>query len=457
MKMRVAVIDDEKIAGQLVKRVLEQDGFKVELFQEGKPFLASMRRNPFPLVFIDLQLPDIDGLTILNEVKLINEDSVAIIVTGHGSVETALEATQKGAFHYIHKPCKRHDIRLLASRARERIELRNENRKLKLAMGKDNLVSGFVGASPAMQEVFALIKKLAMVNCNVLLQAETGTGKQLAARAIHALSPRKDLPFIYFNCGGFTEELISSELFGYEKGAFTGASKTKTGLLEAADGGTVLLDEIGEMPSPMQVTLLNVLQERQIVRVGGTRRIDLDIRIIAATNRDLREAVRSGTFREDLFFRLNVVNLHLPRLAERRDDIPLLISHFIDKFNLAFNKKVIGVSPQVESILNSYEYPGNVRELENIIQRAVALADGERIRLCDLPARFRKNAGHEIDDMESLVTLEEVEKRYIAQVLEKTDYNKNMASAILDIPRTTLWRRMKKYRLSQADVTGKVK
>lgn len=293
--MRVAVIDDEKIAGQLVKRVLEQEGFEVEFFQAGKPFLVRMRQNPFPIVFIDLQLPDIDGLSILNEVKKIHEDSEAIIITGHGSVETALDATQKGAFHYIHKPCKRHDIRLLASRAKERIELRKENKRLRLAMGKDNLVSGFVGASPAMQKIFALIRKLAMVNCNVLLQAETGTGKQMVARAIHALSPRKDHPFIYFNCGGFTEELISSELFGHEKGAFTGASKTKIGLLEAAEGGTVLLDEIGEMPPSMQVTLLNVLQERQIMRVGGTHHIDLDIRILAATNRDLQEAVKKGT------------------------------------------------------------------------------------------------------------------------------------------------------------------
>ena len=231
--MRVAVIDDEKIAGQMVKRILDQEGFEVEVFQAGTPFLVRMKQEPFALVFIDLQLPDMDGLTILNEVKRLHEDTEAIIITGHGSVETALDATQKGAFHYIHKPCKRHDIRLLATRAREKIELRAENRKLRQAMGKDNLMAGFVGTSPAMQEILAMIRKLSMVNCNVLLQAETGTGKQMVARAIHTMSPRKDEPFIYFNCGGFTEELISSELFGYEKGAFTGASATKIGLFEA--------------------------------------------------------------------------------------------------------------------------------------------------------------------------------------------------------------------------------
>lgn len=445
--MRVAVIDDEKISAQLVKRVLDQEGFEVEIFHAGTPFLARMQQNPFHIVFIDLQLPDVDGLTILNKVKRFREDTEAIIITGHGSVETALAATEKGAFHYINKPCKRHDIRLLAQRVREKIELLEENRKLKTAMTKEGVIPGFIGVSPPMQNIFAMIRKLAVVNCNVLLQAETGTGKQMAARAIHALSPRRDQPFVYFNCGGFTEELISSELFGHEKGAFTGAATSKAGLFETASGGTVLLDEIGEMPSSMQVKLLHVLQERQILRVGGTRPIDLDIRIIAATNKNLEEAVKAGKFREDLYFRLNVVGLHLPRLADRGDDIPLLVSHFIDKFNLAFNKRVKRVSPQVMETLSAYGYPGNVRELENIIQRAVALTDSEEIRLRDLPAGLRQSAAGGEDDGESLLSLEDVERRHIETVLDKTNYNKNLASMILHLPRTTLWRRMKKYHL----------
>ncbi len=448
--MRVAVIDDEKISAQLVKRVLDQQGFEVEIFHAGMPFLARMAQNPFHIVFIDLQLPDVDGLTILNKVKRQREYTEAIIITGHGSVETALEATEKGAFHYINKPCKRHDIRLLAQRVREKIELMEENRKLKMAMGKDSIIPGFIGASPAMQEIFAMIRKLAMVNCNVLLQAETGTGKQMVARAIHALSPRMDKPFVYFNCGGFTEELISSELFGHEKGAFTGATTVKAGLFETASGGTVLLDEIGEMPSSMQVKLLHVLQERQIMRVGGTRPIDLDIRIIAATNKNLQEAVKKGEFREDLYFRLNVVGLHLPRLADRSDDIPLLIFYFIDKFNVAFNKRVKSVSPQVMEILSSYQYPGNVRELENIIQRAVALTDSDQVRLRDLPSNLRQSAAVE-GDTGQLLPLEDVERQHIAAVLEKTNYNKNLASLILNLPRTTLWRRMKKYHLLKSE------
>ena len=278
------------------------------------------------------------------------------------------------------------------------------------------------------------------------MQAETGTGKQMVAQAIHASSPRKESPFVYFNCGGFTEELISSELFGHEKGAFTGASKVKLGLFETAEGGTVFLDEIGEMPPSMQVKLLHVLQERQIMRVGSTRPIDLDIRIVAATNRDLRDAVQKGTFREDLFFRLNVVGLHLPRLAERRDDIPLLICHFIDKFNLRFNRKIKDVSPQVMDILTAYDYPGNVRELENIVQRALVMADHNTIHIHDLPLSLQKLT-LDLIDTEGLMTLEDIEKRHILNVLEKTGYNKNLASVILKIPRTTLWRRMKKYNL----------
>ena len=445
--MRVAIIDDDESACRLIRMVLDQDGFEVETFLTGQSFLGRMKQEPFQVAFIDLQLPDLDGLTILGLTKQLNEDAEAIIVTGHASVETALEATSKGAFHYITKPCRRHDIRLLARRAREKIELREENRQLKLAMGKDNLIAGFVGASPAMQEIFAMIKKVAMVNCNVLLQADTGTGKQMVARAIHALSPRRDQPFVYFNCGGFTEELICSELFGHEKGAFTGAAVTKRGLFETAAGGTVLLDEISEMPLTMQVNLLHVLQERQVLRVGGTKPLDLDIRIIAATNVNLKEAIQNGLFREDLFYRLNVVGIHLPRLADRQEDIPLLISHFIDKFNLAFNKQIRGMSSHALELLGNYSFPGNVRELENIIQRAVALADNDEIRLADLPPRLKQGMVFPHAD-EELLSMDEVEREHIRKVLRITDYNKAEACAILKLPRTTLWRRIKKLNIT---------
>ncbi len=451
-KIRAAVIDDEPTAAKMVKRVLDKDNFHVEVFYDGDSFLKRMRQEPFDLAFIDLKLPDIDGIQLLKFIKIEHPDTEAIIVTGHASIETAVEATKRGAFHYVTKPCKRHEIRLLAKRAGEKIRLREENKKLRLAIGKDNLMAGFIGSSPAMQRIFATIRKVAMVNCNVLLEGETGTGKQMVAKAIHKLSPRKDKPFVAFNCGGFTEELICSELFGHEKGAFTGAISRKIGLFEAASGGTILLDEIGEMPMSMQVKLLYVLQERQIMRVGGSKPIDLDIRIIAATNKVLQEEVKRGNFREDLYYRLNVVNIKLPRLADRRDDIPLLVNHFLEKFNLAFGKDVKRLDPQVQEMLMEYDYPGNVRELENIIQRAVALAEGEEIRLSDLPRRFQdiEALGR---GLSSMLPLAEVEKRHIERVLKATGYNKSLTCKILGIPRSTLWRRMKKFRIKEEPVS----
>jgi two-component system, NtrC family, response regulator AtoC len=284
------------------------------------------------------------------------------------------------------------------------------------------------------------------VDCNILLQGASGTGKALVARAIHQLSPRKDHPFVSFNCGGFTEELISSELFGYEKGAFTGAAATKIGLLESASGGTVFLDEVGEMPPTMQVRLLHVIQERRILRVGSTRPIDLDIRIVAATNRDLKHEVAQGNFREDLFYRLNVVTIPLPGLSERRDDIPLLVNHFIDKYSLAFRKKVSTIQPQALQILMGYTFPGNIRELENIIERAVALTDCDQIRPQDLPQDIQHLEFDTIEG-EGLLPLDELEKRYIAKVLETTGFNKGLTAQILNIPRTTLWRKLKEYKL----------
>ncbi len=447
--IRVAVIDNEDAARSMMERLLRQEGFQVTTFRAGKPFLASMRQSPFDLVFIDLKLPDIEGLEVLRLVKQVHGDTEAII-TGKASIDTVVEATRKGAFHYLTKPCRWDDIILMVRRAREEIESKDENRKPDPETDSTRLTPGFVGASKAMQDIFALIKKLALVNCNVLIEAETGTGKQLAARAIHELSPRRNNPFVYFNCGGFNEELICSELFGHEKGSFTGATGMKIGLLESAGGGTVLLDEIGEMPLSMQIKLLHVLQERQVLRVGGTKPIDLDVRIIAATNRNLKQSIRKGLFREDLYYRLNVVGIQLPRLRERPEDIPPLISHFIKKFNSSFGKKVRHISPPALELLMAYSFPGNVRELENIIQRSVALADGDTLRIEDLSAKFQETVGGDPGG-ESLFSLEAVERQHIKKVLQKTAYNKKLASHILKIPRTTLWRKMKKYGLAETE------
>ncbi len=445
-RFRASVIDDEQQTTRMIARALEKEGFEVETFAAGHTFLSRMTEEPFHLVFIDLKLPDMNGMEILDFIKKGFEDVEAIIVTGHGSIPSAVKATSRGAANYLVKPFRLQEVRAAARQAREKLELKEDNRRLKKALGEVPPLKDFLGNSAAMLDVFAMIQKVAKVNCNVLLQADTGTGKERAARAIHDLSPRHNKTFVSFNCGGFTEELISSELFGYTRGAFTGATATKIGLLEAADGGTVFLDEIGEMPLNMQVKLLHVLQERRILRVGSTQPIDLDIRVIAATNRDLQAAMIAGEFRQDLFYRLNVVMLYLPRLVERREDIPLLARHFLQIFNARFGKSVSSISPQAMEVLMNYTYPGNVRELENIIQRAVALAEDETVRVSELPPDLLSLAFSSFQGS-TLVSLEEMERRHIQRVLETTDYNKQLTCHILGLPRTTLWRKIKKYNL----------
>ena len=443
-KLRLAIVDDEEIVCRRLSQALAREEFEIEPFIMGRSFLERMMQQPFDIVLLDLRLPDMDGLDILSRIKNLRAETEVIIVTGYQSVETAVEAIRKGAFHYIAKPVNLAEIRLLVRSVQEKIAMRQENQRLREALKGDSGLTAIVGTSPVIQELFALIRKVAPVDCNVLIQGGSGTGKALVARAIHQLSPNKDHPFVAFNCGGFTDELINSELFGYERGAFTGAAATKVGLLESAAGGTVFLDEIGEMPLAMQVKLLHVIQERRILRVGGTKPIELDIRIIAATNKDLKHEVEIGAFREDLYFRLNVVSIALPTLSQRREDIPLLVRFFIEKYSLAFHKQVTGIEPQALDILCNYSYPGNVRELENIVERAVALTDGREIGPQDLPKDLQNL---EFDTLEGggMPTLAEMERRYIAKVLADTNRNKGVTAQILDIPRTTLWRKLKAY------------
>ncbi|MGD2028768.1 MAG: sigma-54 dependent transcriptional regulator [Desulfobacterales bacterium] len=446
MQLRIAVIDDEITVCRRLKQALEKDGYEVDAFQKGEAFWRRMVQEPFNIIFLDLKLPDVNGMDVLSQIKKRYDNVEVIIITGYGSIDSAISAIKIGAYHYVTKPFKLDEIRLLTRGAREKIGLREENQRLRQALDGEDILKGFIGTSPAMQEIFTMIKKVAIVNCNILLQGESGTGKELVARSIHRLSPRKNRPFISFNCGGFTEELICNELFGHEKGAFTGASVTKIGLIESADGGTLFLDEIGEMPLSMQVKVLHVIQEKQILRLGGTAPVNLDIRLIAASNKDIKKATTEGSFREDLFYRLNVVTLRIPRLCERKDDIPMLVSHFIEKYSRPFEKKIRGISSDTLEILMHYNYPGNVRELENIIQRSVALAETEVIRIGDLPQDLQKLEFNTFEG-EGLLALEEVEKHHIAKVLNKTGYNKNLSSKILNLPRTTLWRKMKKYGL----------
>jgi transcriptional regulator with PAS, ATPase and Fis domain len=304
-----------------------------------------------------------------------------------------------------------------------------------------------IGVSPRMQEVFQVIRKVAPLDCHVLIQGDSGTGKELVARSIHRESPRRDKPFVAFNCGGFTEELIASELFGYERGAFTGATATKIGLLEAAQHGTIFMDEIGDMPPSMQGKLLRVIQEKRIFRVGASRPLDLDLRFIAATNKNLKKEVQAGRFREDLYFRLNVVQITLPRLSERLEDMPLLIKYFVARYSKKFAKKIKGLDPKAREILLSYTFPGNVRELQNLLERAVALAEGDTLTPADLPPELQELGGAEAGPW---ITLEDRERDYIRKVLNFTRYNISDTARILDLPRTTLWRKMKKYDLMKS-------
>jgi DNA-binding NtrC family response regulator len=445
-KPRIAVVDDETIVCNRVSRALAKDGAEVEAFTEGRTFLVRHGEAPFDLVFLDLKLPDGDGIERIPAIKAISPETEVIVVTGYGTIDSAVAAVKAGAFHYAQKPVKLAEVRHLARSALERAALRRENQQLRQALRGAEGEKPIIGVSPAIRKVFAMIDKVAPVDCNVLLLGASGTGKELVARALHRQSGRRDRPFVSFNCGGFSEDLISSELFGYEKGAFTGATATRIGLLESAAGGTVFLDEIGEMPLTMQVKLLRAIQERRIRRVGGTRPIDLDIRIVAATNKDLKHEASTGAFREDLYFRLNVVTIHLPRLDERREDIAPLAVHFLEKYNLTFHKAVAAIAPEAMRILAAYSYPGNVRELENIIERGVALTDGETLQVRDLPSDLRQLSFDSIEG-EGLVSLEEMERRYIARVLERTGYNKGLSAQILDLPRTTLWRKLKQYGL----------
>jgi len=442
----IAIIDDEPIVCKEIKRGLSREGYVVETFSDAESGLKAMKQAPIDLVLCDLRLPGMSGLDALRHIRSEYPMTEVILITGHGSVDSAIEAIRAGAFHYATKPVKVAEIRHLVKRALEKVALVREKEALKEALFSRNRPEEMIGNSRGMNEVFRLIEKVAPLDCNVLIHGESGTGKEMVARALHRQSSRRLGPFVSFNCGGFTEELISNELFGHEKGAFTGANETKIGLLEAAHTGTIFLDEISEMPGTMQVKLLRFVEERVLMRVGGVRPVPVDVRLLAASNQDLGEMVKRRAFREDLFYRLNVVAITLPPLRARLDDIPLLVQHFLVKYSRAFAKDVQGASSQVMEILSRYPFPGNVRELENMIERAVALSEESELSVRDLPSDLRELSISRLDK-NRWMSLEEKEKEYIQEILVKTDYKKQLAAEILGVPRTTLWRKMRRYGL----------
>jgi two-component system, NtrC family, response regulator AtoC len=445
--LRVAVVDDEDITTREIKRHLSRERYSIEVFADGESVIQKNKSEPFDVILCDLRLPGISGLDVLRQAKKTNPNCEIIIMTAYGAVDTAIKAIKEGAFHYIAKPFKAAELKSLVTRALEKISLIKEKETLKKALFANHSVYDLIGNSHAIMDVKKLIHKVAPLNCNVLIQGESGTGKEIVARALHEQSPRHNKSFVSFNCGSFSEELIANELFGHEKGAFTGAVDTKVGLIESSDNGTIFLDEIGEMPGSMQVKLLRFVQERILMRIGGIRPVMVDVRMIAATNQNLKALVLAKKFREDLYYRLNVVLVLLPPLRSRKDDIPLLIRHFLSQYNRGFGKRIEGIDEEAMEVLTQYPFPGNVRELQNIIERTVALCDEPIIRLKNLPPDLQRL---DIDNVDQTrwASLEEKEKEYIQQVLKRAGYKKARTAEILKIPRTTLWRKMKRYNLS---------
>jgi DNA-binding NtrC family response regulator len=450
---KILVVDDDAVARELLTEALKKEGYDVEAFSNGADAIERGQQQKVDVVLTDIRMGAVDGLTVLREFKRFSPDTSIVLLTAFGSLEGAIEAIKQGAYDYLAKPFKKEEIKLVVQRSLDHCRLVRENARFREELKSKDEWSPLVGSSPAMLEVYKLVARVSESKSTVLLQGESGTGKELIARAIHANSPRRDKPFVPVNCGALPDTLLESEMFGYEKGAFTGAVGMKTGLFEAANGGTLFLDEIGELGPALQVKLLRVMQDHEVRRVGGTGSVKVDVRIIAATNRDLEQSVKEGRFRDDLYYRLNVVRITLPSLAERKEDIPMLAHHFLQKCAAGSPGAVRGLLPETMALLKRYHWPGNVRELENAIERAVSLSHGPLLTPEDLPEAIRQSAVSDADAKlakgeqadEALLTLEEVEKRHLIRVLKETRGNKVKAAKILGIDRRTLYRMAERF------------
>ncbi|MFO7717965.1 MAG: sigma-54 dependent transcriptional regulator [Desulfohalobium sp.] len=425
--------------------LLEQDGYGITITRDFENIEHYIERQDYDLVITSLPLAPNQETRLLETVKEHAPLTEVIIITATPSVEQAVACMKKEAFHYMGHPYKPNEVRLLAANALEKRLLRLEVQELRHMVRNKVALPNLIGKNPKMQTLKREIGRVAPLDCNVLILGETGTGKELVAKTIHNLSMRADQKFLAINCGAVNEELLGNEFFGHEKEAFTGAQRVKKGVFEAISGGTVLLDEIGDMPLAMQVQLLRVLQEKSIMRIGGTREIPIDTRVLAATNRPLHDDVQNGAFRQDLYYRLNVFTLRIPPLRERADDIPLFCRYFLEKYRLEFNKHIERFSDDVLDILQHYAFPGNVRELENIIERAIVLCDGPVLKRRHLPQRLRSPRAlqYETKTRDHLLPLAELERQYIEDVVSVLGGNKKKAAEVLGIDRTTLWRKRK--------------
>ncbi|MBI4680467.1 MAG: sigma-54-dependent Fis family transcriptional regulator [Nitrospirae bacterium] len=450
--VRIIAIDDEETMLRILKRSLEPENYIIETFlNAGDAMKRFDSGEPVDIVITDMMLPDFDGFQIIEKAHSIDKDIMVIVITASSSVESAVRAIKTGAYDFIPKPFDPEHILIVVRRAVETRNLKLENIGLKKRLKTIPYPDEIIGASQAMRQVFGMIEKVKDTEGTVLIIGESGTGKELIARAIHYKSKRAKNPFIPINCGALPDELLESELFGYERGAFTGAINKKNGLFETADSGTVFLDEVSSISPMMQVKLLRFLQERSFMRLGGKETISVDVRIIAATNEDLKEAVEKGSFRKDLYYRLNVIPIEIPPLRERRDDIPLLIRHFIQRFSLKLDKKITGISKDAEELLIRYKWEGNIREIENIIERAITITDGDIIGANDLPDEIKTNIeqiSHSASPYPADLTLFDIEKLHIESVLKAANGNKSKAARALGIDYSTLLRKMKAMGIS---------
>jgi Nif-specific regulatory protein len=452
-KFQVLIVDDEQIQREMLEGFLTKEGYGAGTAGDGAGALDRFKRASFDLVLTDFRMPGMDGIQLLKELKRLNPEAVVVLLTAFGTVETAVRAMKEGAYDYLNKPIDLDELLLLIQRVEKEVGLSRENRDLKEQLREKFKVDFIISASRRMEEALNLVKRAAPSAATVLILGESGTGKELVARAIHYASPRADKPLIKVNCAALPENLLESELFGHEKGAFTGAVARRIGRFEQADQGTIFLDEIGDLSPSLQSKLLRVLQEREFERVGSGQTLKVDVRVIAATNRNLEEAIRQGTFREDLYYRLNVVTLALPPLRERKEDIPPLIEHFLKKYSRENRKAVVSLSKEARDLLMNYHYPGNIRELENIFERAVVLSRGDTITSQDLPLNLRESKAEDL--MKDAArgrslpeTLEEIERLRITQALEKTHGVQTQAAEDLGISERVLRYKIKKYKIA---------
>jgi len=449
---RVLVVDDERSMRELLAIMLRQAGHDVTVADGGEAAIKALKSDTFDLVITDLRMREVDGLAVLRAAKEQSPQTVVLVITAFASTETAVEAMKLGAYDYLTKPFKVDEIKLTIANALERKRLQDENQALKRQLRRERGFENFLGKSPQMLDIFETIRKAADSVSTVLITGESGTGKELVARAIHEESPRRNGPFVSINCGAVPETLMESELFGHVKGAFTGAVANTVGLFSAAAGGTLFLDEVTEVPSSVQVKLLRAIQEREIRRVGDTRDIKVDVRLIAASNREVAKAVADGVLREDLFYRLNVIPIHLPPLRERREDIPLLVAHFVRRLSAELGRPVRSVTPEALAILDTYRWPGNVRELENVIERAPVLGSGDRLDAPGLPRDLRRpRDGQEVaveipeDGLDLEATLSQIEHRYIQTALARTGGVQTRAAELLRVSLRQIRYKLQKY------------